>query len=142
MSNLSVKTFHLQFNTQGSGHTLDITDEVAGTIRESGLQNGTVTVFTPSSTSALTTIEFEDGAVSDFKRLFSEIAPENQDYQHNLRWHDGNGHSHVRAALLGASLSVPFVDGNMQLGTWQQIIFIDFDNRARNRRLVCQVMGE
>lgn len=139
---MTVKTFHLQFNTQGNGHTLDITGDVARSIRESGLQNGIVTIFTPGSTSALTTIEFEDGAVSDFQRLFAEIAPENREYRHNLRWQDGNGHSHIRAALLGASLTVPFTTGKMLLGTWQQIIYIDFDNRARNRQIVCQIMGE
>jgi secondary thiamine-phosphate synthase enzyme len=139
---MSVQTFTLQFETRGNGHTLDITGEVAQTISRSELQNGIVTIFTPSSTSALTTIEFEDGAVSDLGRLFDEIAAQNREYQHNLRWHDGNGHSHVRAALLGPSLTVPFGNGKLLLGTWQQIVYIDFDNRARGRNLICQVMGE
>jgi secondary thiamine-phosphate synthase enzyme len=101
-----------------------------------------VTVFCPSSTSGLTTIEYESGALSDLRRLFDEIVDPKRDYAHNARWGDGNGHSHVRAALLGASLTVPFVDGELTLGTWQQIIYIDFDNRSRQRRLVVQMMGE
>ncbi|MGD9100725.1 MAG: secondary thiamine-phosphate synthase enzyme YjbQ, partial [Anaerolineae bacterium] len=111
-------------------------------VDESGLSAGIVTIFTPSSTSGLTTIEYESGALSDLERLFDEIASPDRDYRHNLRWHDGNGHSHVRAALLGPGITVPFVDGRLKLGTWQQVIFIDFDNRARSRRLVVQIMGE
>ena len=111
-------------------------------IRESGLNAGIVTIFCNSSTSALTTIEYESGALSDLKRLFDEIADPQREYQHNLRWHDGNGHSHVRAALLGPSLTVPFVAGELTLGTWQQILYVDFDNRSRQRRLVVQIMGE
>ena len=103
---------------------------------------GTVTLFSPSATSALTTIEYESGCLSDIRRLFDEIVEPNQHYAHNARWGDGNGHSHIRAALLGPSLSVPFIDGRLTLGTWQQIIFIDFDNRARQRRLIAQFIGE
>lgn len=139
---MSVKTFNLNYDTQGHGETFNITDDVGRVVRASELSNGIVTVFVPSSTSALTTIEYEDGAISDFKRLFAEIAPLDQDYQHNLRWQDGNGHSHVRAALLGPSIVVPFMSGTMKLGTWQQIIFIDFDNKPRQRELICQVMGD
>ena len=101
-----------------------------------------MTVFCPSSTSALTTIEYESGAISDLKRLFDEIVPQDRHYAHNARWGDGNGHSHVRAALLGPSLNVPFVSGNLTLGTWQQIIYLDFDNRSRRRELVVQIIGE
>ena len=96
----------------------------------------------PSATSALTTIEYESGALSDLQRLFDEIAAPDRDYAHNMRWGDGNGHSHVRAALLGPSLVVPFVEGDLQLGTWQQIILVDFDNRPRSRQLVVQIVGE
>lgn len=120
----------------------DITGPVAARIRESGVKSGIVTVFCPGSTSALTTIEYESGALSDLQRLFDEIAPPDRDYAHNLRWGDGNGHSHVRAALLGPSLVVPFVEGDLQLGTWQQIVFVDFDNRPRSRQLVVQIVGE
>jgi len=111
-------------------------------VRESGIDSGIVTVFCPGSTSALTTIEFESGALSDLQRLFDEVADPDRDYAHNERWGDGNGHSHVRAALLGPSLTVPFIDGELTLGTWQQIVLVDFDNRARSRRLVVQIMGE
>jgi secondary thiamine-phosphate synthase enzyme len=106
------------------------------------LTSGTATVFCPSATSALTTIEYEGGALSDLRRLFDEIIPSNREYAHNERWHDGNGHSHVRAALLGPSLTIPFVDGQLTLGTWQQVIYVDFDNRPRQRKLVLQLMGE
>ena len=139
---MTVQTKTLSFQTRGEAHTLDITRETAQAVAESGLQAGIVTLFVPGSTAALTTIEFEDGAVRDFKRLFDEIAAKDRHYEHNARWHDGNGHSHVRAALLGPSLTVPFADGALLLGTWQQIIFVDFDNRARTRRVVVQIMGE
>ena len=137
-----VKTTTLSLNTRGNADIHDITDAVAGAIRQSGLRGGTVTIFCPSSTSAVTTIEFETGALADLRRLFDEIVPPNREYAHNARWGDGNGHSHVRAALLGASLSVPFVEGQMMLGTWQQIIHLDFDNRARQREVVVQMIGE
>ena len=132
----------LNLNSKGDADILDITSQVAGVLAESGMKNGIVTVFTPSATSALTTIEFESGCLADLRRLFDEIVDPNQPYAHNARWGDGNGHSHVRAALLGASLTVPFVQGRLTLGTWQQIIFVDFDNRPRRRQLVVQVMGE
>ncbi|MBS1253509.1 MAG: hypothetical protein MAG451_02558 [Anaerolineales bacterium] len=137
-----IATQRIELETQGHGDIHDITQQVAGAVRESELQAGTVTVFTPSATSALTTIEYESGCVSDLNRLFDEIISPDRDYKHNLRWGDGNGHSHVRAALLGPSLTVPFVDGQLTLGTWQQIVFCDFDNRARSRELVVQIMGE
>ena len=137
-----VKTGSIQLSTRGNADVADITKQIAQVIRESKLSNGTVTVFCPSSTSALTTIEYESGVVSDLRRLFDEIIPQNREYAHNARWGDGNGHSHVRAALLKASLTVPFVSGRLTLGTWQQIIYVDFDNRSRNRELVVQVIGE
>jgi secondary thiamine-phosphate synthase enzyme len=121
---------------------IDITDQVASIVVETGLRDGIVTIFCPSSTSGLTTIEYEPGALSDLKRLFEQIAPVNQEYQHNQRWHDGNGHSHLRAALLGASLTVPFTNASLTLGTWQQIIYVDFDNRPRSRDLVLQLIGD
>lgn len=139
---MAVVTASLQLNTHGNADVHDISDAVAKIVRDSGVRNGVVTLFCPSSTSALTTIEFESGAVNDLKRLFDEIIPPNRDYQHNLRWGDGNGHSHLRAALLGASLSVPFVNARLTLGTWQQIIYVDFDNRPRHRELVAQIVGE
>ena len=132
----------LSLQTRGNGDTHDITDAVARTVRECGFQSGTVTLFCPSSTSGLTTIEFEPGAVADLKQVFEEIVPANREYQHNERWGDGNGHSHVRASLLGASLVVPFVGGALTLGTWQQIIYVDFDIRPRHREIIAQIMGE
>jgi secondary thiamine-phosphate synthase enzyme len=139
---MTVKTSFISLNTQGNADIRDITDQLASAISKSGLSSGTATVFCPSSTSALTTIEYEGGALSDLRRLFDEIIPSDREYAHNERWHDGNGHSHLRAALLGPSLTVPFIEGQMALGTWQQIIYVDFDNRPRQRRLVVQLMGE
>lgn len=139
---MAVKTFALQLTSRGDGDVHDITDLVVQRVRESGLQNGIVTVFCPSSTSAVTTIEYESGCVSDLRRLFDEIINPKRHYDHNARWGDGNGHSHVRAALLKAFITVPFVNMRLTLGTWQQIIYVDFDNRPRRRELVVQVLGE
>lgn len=139
---MSVKTHVIQLSTRGDADMRDITDAVAAAVIESDMQAGIVTIFCPSATSGLTTIEFEDGCVRDLGRLFDEIVPQNQPYAHNARWGDGNGHSHVRAALLGPSLTVPFVNGRLTLGTWQQIIYVDFDNRPRRRELIAQIMGE
>jgi secondary thiamine-phosphate synthase enzyme len=139
---MSVKTESISLTTRGDADIHDITDQISRHITQCGLEDGTVTVFCPSSTSALTTIEYEGGALSDLRRLFDEIVPRNREYAHNERWHDGNGHSHIRAALLGPSLTIPFVDGELTLGTWQQVIYIDFDNRPRQRKLVVQLIGE
>jgi len=139
---MTVKSLTIHLSTRGDADIHDITDQVAHQVAQSGLKDGTVTIFCPSSTSALTTIEYESGALSDLKRLFDEIIPPNREYAHNARWGDGNGHSHVRASLLGPSLTIPFVNGQLTLGTWQQIIYVDFDNRPRRRELVLQVIGE
>jgi secondary thiamine-phosphate synthase enzyme len=128
--------------TKGNGDILDITQAVSQAVRQAEIPNGIVTVFCPSATSGLTTLEYESGCIQDLGRLFDEIVDPNREYAHNARWGDGNGHSHVRAALLGPSLTVPFVDQRLTLGTWQQIVYIDFDNRSRSRRLVVQIMGE
>ena len=137
-----VITKELNLDTQGNCDIRDITSQVEETVRGSGLGAGIVTVFCPGSTGGLTTIEYESGVVADLCQVFDEIAPPDRDYRHHLRWHDDNGNSHVRAALVGPSLTVPFVDGALALGTWQQIVFLDFDTRARSRKLVLQVMGE
>jgi secondary thiamine-phosphate synthase enzyme len=139
---MPVKTIPVQLNTRGNADILDITEQVQAAVQKSGLENGIVTVFAPSATSALTTLEYEAGAISDLRRLFDEIADPAKHYAHNARWGDGNGHSHLRAALLGPSLTVPFVQAHLTLGTWQQIVYIDFDNRSRHRELVVQIMGE
>ena len=137
-----VKTGSIELNTRGNADVHDITGRISQVVRASELRNGTVTIFCPSSTSALTTIEYESGCVSDLRRLFEEIVPGNREYAHNARWGDGNGHSHIRAALLGPSLTIPFVNGHLTLGTWQQVIYVDFDVRPRNRELVLQMIGE
>ena len=140
---MTVITRQLDFHTQGNCDLIDLTDKVHQVLNDIDLRSGIVTLFTPSATSALTTIEYESGALADLERFFEQVAPQfGQDYQHNLRWHDGNGHSHLRAALIGPSLTVPFVDKRLTLGTWQQILYIDFDNRSRQRRVVLQFMGE
>lgn len=139
---MPVKTTSIPLHTKGNADVHDITDQIANAISNGGLKDGTVTIFCPSSTSALTTIEYESGAVNDLRRLFDEIIPMNREYAHNERWHDGNGHSHVRAALLGPSITIPFVDKQLTLGTWQQVIYIDFDNRPRQRQLIVQLIGE
>ena len=111
-------------------------------VKESRLAAGIVTIFCPGSTGGLTTIEFEDGVIADLQQVLDEITPTDRDYRHHLRWHDDNGHSHIRAALIGPSLTVPFVDGALTLGTWQQIVFCDFDTSPRSRTLVVQIIGE
>lgn len=137
-----IKSTTLSFTTNGNADIHDITAQIARAIQASGIKSGTVTIFCPSSTSALTTIEYESGCLSDLRRLFDEIVSPDREYAHNARWGDGNGHSHIRAALLGPSLTVPFLDGQMTLGTWQQIIHVDFDTRPRQRELVVQMNGE
>lgn len=139
---MTVKTITINLESRGNADILDVTDKVSRAVSESGLSDGLVTIFTPSSTSGLTTIEYESGCISDLQRLFDEIIDPGRHYAHNARWGDGNGHSHVRAALLGASFSVPFTNRRLTLGTWQQIIFVDFDNRSRRRELVTQIIGE
>lgn len=139
---MSVKTLSIQLNTRGNADMIDITEQVAKKVKAAGLDNGIVTIFCPSSTSGLTTIEYEAGCLSDLSRLFNEVAPVDRHYQHNAKWHDGNGHSHVRAALIKASFTIPFVNQHLTLGTWQQIIYIDFDNRPRRRELIVQIIGE
>ena len=131
--------FHVQTSGQGDAH--DITGAVAGAARASGLQAGIVTIFVVGSTAAVTTIEFERGAVADLNGLFDRLAPRDGDYQHHLRWGDDNGSSHVRAALLGPSITVPFVEGTLTLGTWQQIMLLEFDTRPREREIVVQAVG-
>jgi len=139
---MAVKTMALNLSTRGNADIHDLTEAVQNLVLQSGLSNGIVTIFCPSSTSAVTTIEFESGCLSDLRRLFDQIVDPRQPYAHNSRWGDGNGHSHVRAALLGPSLTVPFVNQRLTLGTWQQIIFVDFDIHARRRELVVQIIGE
>lgn len=131
----------VEVRTRGNSEMFDLTDQVQEIITKSGVREGIVCLFTPSSTSALTTIEYEDGALDDLRRALEQIAPQAAEYVHNLRWGDGNGHSHLRAALIGPSLTIPVNNHKMILGTWQQVLFIDFDVRPRQRNIVVQIMG-
>jgi secondary thiamine-phosphate synthase enzyme len=139
---MKIITDYISISTKGFNDIIDITSQVAGAIHHSGLDSGTVTVFISGSTAGVTTIEYEPGLLNDLPEAFEKIAPMNKRYHHDATWHDGNGFSHVRAAMLGCSLTVPFKDGRMVLGTWQQIVVIDFDNRSRSREVVMQIMGE
>ena len=138
---MTARAIEFSLSTRGFGDAHDITERVAGCVADSEIEAGTATVFIPGSTAGVTTIEFEAGAVSDLKAALERIAPRDIPYEHDARWGDGNGFSHVRAALLGPSLSVPFVQGRLLLGTWQQIVLLDCDNRPRDRRVIVQVVG-
>lgn len=138
-----VKTEELQVRTRGNNQVINITDEVAWAVGNSGVRDGVVTVFNVGSTAGITTTEFEPGLANhDIEAAFEKIAPAGARYEHEETWHDDNGHSHIRASLLGPSLSVPFSAGKLMLGTWQQIILVDFDTRSRTRTVICQIMGE
>ncbi|HUL38344.1 MAG TPA: secondary thiamine-phosphate synthase enzyme YjbQ [Thermodesulfobacteriota bacterium] len=132
----------ISLSTKGFSDILDITHHVDGVIGRSNIENGLVTVFCPGSTGAVTTIEYESGVLRDLQKAIEKIAPSNIPYEHDRRWGDGNGFSHVRAALVKPSVTVPLIKGKLTLGTWQQIVFIDFDNRRRERNLIVQVIGE
>jgi secondary thiamine-phosphate synthase enzyme len=137
---MRVSTHRHTLTTRGQGDVHDITPLAAKSVR--GLRDGTATIFVVGSTAAITTIEFEPGAVADFNHLFETLAPRAAEYEHHKRWGDDNGSSHVRAALLGPSVTVPFADRTLTLGTWQQIILVEFDTRGREREIVVQVIGE
>ena len=136
-----IETRYIEFETD-KGEVVDITDEVQKRQESTSLKAGAMVIFVPGATGAVTTIEYEDGLVADLGDALERIAPQNIDYSHNLRWHDGNGHSHIRASLIGPSLIVPFAARRLILGTWQQIVFLELDNRKRHRKLVLQMMGE
>lgn len=139
---MKIVTKTLTFNTRGDCDLIDITAEADQEVSNSGLKDGIVTIFVTGSTAGLTTIEYESGLINDFKNMWERHAPRNMTYQHDLKWGDGNGYSHVRASLQGASLTVPFKDKKLTLGTWQQIVLVDFDNRPRSRNLILQLLGE
>ncbi len=132
----------LSLSTSGYSDMKDLTGTVSKKLSEHGLKNGLVNLFVPGSTGGLTTIEYESGLVKDFSELMEKVIPSNVTYHHDARWGDGNGFSHVRASLLGPSLTVPFSEGTLNLGTWQQIVFVDFDNRSRSRTILLQFLGE
>lgn len=137
-----VITDRITLETRGNGDMRDITTEVAEQVARTDIESGTVTIFVPGSTAGITTIEYEPGLISDFTGMWERCVPRNLDYRHDRRWGDGNGYSHVRASLLGPSLVVPFTAKKLLLGTWQQIILVDFDNRPRRREVVLQLQGE
>jgi secondary thiamine-phosphate synthase enzyme len=137
-----IRTYELTRRTTAGTDIVDLTDEVARRVAESGVQHGQVLVFTPGSTAAITTIEYEPGVLKDLAQAIERLAPRDLHYDHDARWGDGNGYSHVRSALLGGSFTVPVVGGDLVLGTWQQIVLLDFDNHGRQRRVVVQVSGE
>jgi len=139
---VSVHHAELRLSTAGHGDLHDLTEAVADAVRDSGITEGLVTVFAPGATAGVTTIEFEPGLRHDFPAAMERLVPRDLPYRHDETWHDGNGHSHVRASLVGPSLTVPVAGGRPLLGTWQQIVVVDFDNRPRDRRLVVTVMGE
>ena len=138
---MSVETFHKTISTRGNGHIVDITPELAETVSGCGISEGLATVFVTGSTAAVTTVEFEPGLVADLEEAFDRLYPRDKEYRHHETWGDDNGHSHVRATMLGPSLGVPFVDSRLLLGTWQQVILIDFDTSPRERRYVIQILS-
>lgn len=138
---MTIRDYTLRIKTSGFCHVVDLTDRVSSRVGASGIRNGVVTVFVTGSTAGVTTVEYEPGLVKDLEDLFDRLAPPTRDYHHEQTWHDGNGFSHVRASLLKPSLVVPVREGRMRLGTWQQIVLVDFDNRNRNREIALQVMG-
>jgi secondary thiamine-phosphate synthase enzyme len=137
-----VVTKRREVSTKGQNDAHDITDAVASAVAAAGARAGIATVFIVGSTAGVTTIEFEPGAIADLNHVFERLAPRTGEYRHHLRWGDDNGSSHVRAAMLGPSLTVPFADGKLTLGTWQQIMLLEFDTRPRRREIVIQVVGE
>lgn len=138
---MSVVTKELHFSTRGEVEIVDITEKVNSALRESAIKKGIVTIFVPGATGAITTIEYEPGLLSDLPTALERLFPKGIEYGHELRWHDGNGHSHIRASFLGPSLTVPFNDQTMMLGTWQQIVFVELDNKRRSRRIILQILG-
>ncbi|MFO7987423.1 MAG: secondary thiamine-phosphate synthase enzyme YjbQ [Desulfatiglandaceae bacterium] len=137
-----IQNSRISVETTAGTDILDLTAQVMGAVEAAAVHSGTLLLFIPGSTAALTTIEFESGAVSDLRAAIERMAPEGIPYAHNERWGDGNGYAHVRAAIFGPSLQVPVLAGKMSLGTWQQIVLLDFDNRPRKRRILVQIMGE
>ena len=139
---MAVKSISFNIITKGKTDIINVTDRVQNEVSASGINDGIATVFVPGSTAGVTTIEYEQGVVNDLKNAIEKVAPEGIHYEHDARWGDGNGYSHVRAALTGASFSVPFDGGLLTLGTWQQIVIMDFDNRPRTRNVIVQIVGD
>jgi len=139
---MKVFSERIDLKTRGEVDMVDITAKVESVVENRQIKNGMATVFVPGSTASVTTIEHEPGLLTDFPALLEKIAPRNAAYEHEKRWHDGNGHSHVRASLIGPSLTVPIKDGKLTLGTWQQLVLVELDTRSRSRELIVQIIGE
>lgn len=139
---MTVTCKRIQVSTHGQGEMINVTAEITREVGNSGVNSGTVTVFIPGSTAGVTTIEYEPGLLVDMKAMWERIIPANISYEHDKAWGDGNGHSHIRASLLGPSITIPFINKRLTLGTWQQIVIIDFDVRPRSREIILQIMGE
>ena len=139
---MTIITKSIEIKSKEENDIIDLSDKISDKIAESGISNGIITVFVTGSTGALTTIEYESGLLKDFPEMLSRIAPDEINYEHEKRWHDGNARSHVKASLIGPSLTIPFKDGGLLLGTWQQIVFVELDTRGRNRNLILQIIGE
>lgn len=139
---MQIKTMILSVETKGFNDIIDITGLIQKNLNASGMNDGNVLVFVPGSTAGITSIEYEPGLLKDYPEFFEKIIPSKSEYNHDETWHDGNGYAHVRASLQGASYTIPFSEGRLLLGTWQQVILIDFDNRLRKRNVITQFMGE
>ena len=139
---MTVTTNLIKIHSRGENDMIDLTEKISYFVKKSSISNGIVTVFVSGSTGSVITIEYEPGLIQDFPEMLSRIAPKDLDYGHEKMWHDGNGHSHVKASLIGPSLTIPFNDGQLCLGTWQQIVFVELDSRSRNRELILQIVGE
>lgn len=139
---MAVKTETIRIKSKGENDIIDITEQTSEAIRQSKVKNGIVTLFVSGSTAAITTIEYEPGLRYDFPKMLSRVAPKDIEYKHDNAWHDGNGHSHVRASLIGPSLTIPFTNGNLMLGTWQQVVFLEMDTSSRERNVILQIIGE
>lgn len=139
---MTVVTSEIKFSTKGNGAIVNLTDEITKAVKQAAVTNGTVTVFAPGATTGITTIEYEPGLLEDLPEFFEKIIPSGKPYHHDLTWHDGNGFSHLRSALIGPDITIPFVAKKLTLGTWQQVVFLEFDNRPRQRVVIVQILGE
>ena len=139
---MTIATKRIQINTNGHADTINVTTDISREVNNSGINSGIVTVFIPGSTAGICTIEYEPGLISDIKDMWERLVPSNLNYEHNKAWGDENGHSHVRSSLLGTSITIPFVSKRLTLGTWQQVVIVDFDNRPRSREIILQIIGE
>mgnify|MGYP001547522698 CR=1 FL=1 len=137
-----INTQEIKFHTGGPGYIVDMTADIQRAVKKSGISSGKVTVFAPGSTTGITTIEYEPGLIRDVPELMEKLVPSDRSYHHDDTWHDGNGFSHLRSAMIGSDMTIPFVGGKLTLCTWQQIVFLEFDNRPRDRHVILQIMGE